>query len=209
LFYSTVFAELPNPSARPEEANTFEFAVERKLTRKMNALLSVYHYGLSGLLVAVYTPGGLLQYQNTDNVRASGVEVEFNGHPLPWLEITTSMAVQRAVDSRQNYPLANSPGQIGKLRFSVPLFSNRFSIASGMQYLGSRQTLDAATLPPLFLSDVTVCAKRLPGNLELQGGVRDLWGAKYADPIALYGKYDTMPQPARSAFVTLTWRRPE
>jgi len=205
LFYHIGFAELANPSARPENANTFEFAVERKVTRKVNAVASVYHYGLSDLLVGVYTPAGLLQYQNTDKVRASGVEVELNGHPAPWLELTASMAVQRAIDSSTDYPLANSPGQIGKLRCSVPLFKNRFSLASGMQYMGSRQTLDGVSLPPVFLHDITVSSKRLPGNVEVQAGVRDLWGTKYSDPIALSELYDTMPQPARSAFITVTW----
>jgi iron complex outermembrane receptor protein len=208
-FYSVAFTDLPNPSARPERANTFEFVVERKLTPKVNALLSAYHYGLSGLLVGVFTPGGLLQYQNTDSVRASGIEVELNGHLVPWLEIAASMAVQRAVDSSENAPLPNSPGQIGKLRFSVPLLKNRFSLASGMQYMGTRRTLDAAALPPVFLHDITISTKRLPGNLELQAGVRDVWGAKYADPIALYDKYETMSQPARSAFITLAWRKPD
>ena len=209
MFYGVSYGNLANPFARPEKANTFEFVVERKLTQKVNALLSVYHYGLSGLLVGVSTPPGRLQYQNTDNVRASGVEVELNGHPVSWLEIATSMAVQRAVDSSENATLANSPGQIGKLRFAVPLFPSRFSLASSMQYMGSRQTLDRALLLPVFLHDMTISAKRLPGNLELQAGVRDLWGARYSDPIALYDRYDTMPQPARSAFVTLTWRTPD
>jgi len=207
LFYSIRFSSLPNPSARPERADTFEFVVERKLTRTVNALLSIYHYDLKDLLVGVFTPAELLQYQNTDTVRANGVEVEFNGHPLHWLEFTTSMAVQRATDSKHNYALPNSPGQIGKLHFSVPLFTNRFSLASGMQYMGSRQTLGRATLPPLFLCDITASSKRLPENLELQAGVRDLWGVKYSDPIALYAPYDTMQQPARSVFVTLTWRK--
>ena len=155
------------------------------------------------------TPAGLLQYQNTDSIRASGVEVEINGHPAPWLEIAASMAVQRAVNSAHNYPLANSPGQIGKLRFSVPLFNKRLSLASAMQYMGSRQTLDSVSVPPVFLHDITISAKRLPGNLELQAGVRDLWGARYSDPIALYDKYDTMPQPARTEFITLAWLKPD
>ncbi|PYT29972.1 MAG: hypothetical protein DMG57_09940 [Acidobacteria bacterium] len=126
--------------------------------------------------------------------------------PLPWLEIVTSMALQRAVDPRHNYSLVNSPGQIGKLRLSVPLFANRFSLASSMQYMGSRRTVAQATLPSLFLSDITASTKRLPGNLGLQVGVRNLWGVKYSHPIALYVKYDTMPQPGRTFFVALTLR---
>jgi len=205
LFYNIAFLTLANPSVRPEHGNTFEFAVERKLTPKVNAVASVYHYGLSDLIVGVY-PAGVLQYQNTDKVRASGVEVELNGHPAPWLELTASMALQRAIDSSTDYPLANSPGQIGKLRCSVPLFKNRFALASGMQYMGSRQTLDGVSLPPVFLHDITVSSKRLPGNMEVQAGVRDLWGTKYSDPIALSDVYNTMPQPARSAFISVTWR---
>ncbi|HXJ38813.1 MAG TPA: TonB-dependent receptor, partial [Bryobacteraceae bacterium] len=192
LFYNVPFADLGNPSARPERANTFEFVFERKLTQKVNALLSVYRYGLSGLLVGVTTPSGLLQYQNTDNVRASGMEVELNGYPVPWLEIATSMALQRAVDSSQNATLNNSPGRIGKLRFSVPLFTSRFSLASSMQYVGPRRTLDRVSLLPVFHHDITISAKRLPGNLELQAGVRDLWGARYSDPSALNDRYDTV-----------------
>ena len=72
-----------------------------------------------------------------------------------------------------------------------------------------RQTVGDAVLPSLFLSDITATSKRLPGNLELQAGLRNLWGVKYSDPIALYVKYDTMPQPGRTAFVTLTWRNRE
>jgi len=209
LFYNVPFSNLANPFAHHEKANTFEFVVERKLTQKVNALLSVYHYGLSGLLVGVSMPGGMLQYQNTDSVRASGVEVELNGHPVPWLELAASLAVQRALDSSQNVTLANSPGQIGKFRFSVPLFKNRFSLASGIQYMGARRTLDTVPVPPVFLHDITISAKRLPGNLELQAGVRDLWGTWYSDPIALNDKYDTVAQPTRSAFITLTWRQPD
>jgi len=208
LFYNNGFSNLGNPSAHSEKAQTFEFDVERKLTSKLNAQISAYRWGLGDLIVAAYTPSGLLQYQNAADIHASGVELEFNGHPAPWLEFVTSWAMQRAVYSRPSYPLPNSPGQIGKLHFSVPLFTNRFSLASGIQYMGSRQTLDGVELPPVFLHDITISAKRLPGNLELQAGVRDLWGNRYSDPIALYALYDTMPQPARTAFITLTWRKP-
>jgi outer membrane receptor for ferrienterochelin and colicins len=209
LFYTNGFSNLGNASARAEKAQTFEFDIERKLTRKLNVQVSAYRWGLGNLLVAVYTPSGLLQYQNAADIHASGVELELSGHPAPWLEFVTSWAVQRAVYSAPNYPLANSPGQIGKLHFSVPLFTNRFSFASGMQFMGSRQTDGGATLPPLFLADVTIASKRLAGNMRMQAGVRNAFGAKYSDPIALDARYDTMPQPGRSVFLTLTWRKPD
>ena len=210
LFYDDGgFSTVANPGARPEKANTYEFDVERKLTRRLNATISVYRYTINDLLVGMYTPAGLFQIQNADRVRASGVEAGINGHPVRWLEVAASFSVQRAVNLAHRYPLADSPGQVGNLRFSVPLFSNRFSLSAGARCMGTRQSLAGATLPSLCLSDFTLSSQRLPANMELQAGVRDLAGVKYADPVALAAGYDTMPQPARSAFITLTWRRPE
>ena len=210
LFYDDGgFSTAANPAARPEKANTYEFDIERKLTRRLNATLSVYRYTINDLLVGTYTPAGLFQIQNADRVRASGVEAGINGHPVRWLEVAATFSVQRAVNLAHRYPLADSPGQVGNLRFSVPLFSNRFSLSAGVRCMGTRQSLAGATLPSLCLSDFTLSSKRLPANMELQAGVRDLAGVKYADPVALAAGYDTMPQPARSAFFTLTWRRPE
>jgi len=207
LFYTDpTAAALANAAARPENETTFEFVVERKLTHRLNALLSAYRYDVSDLLVGEYTAAGEFQYRNAGRDRSSGLEMELNGHPLRWLEMVASLAVQRAVKSDQNYPLANSPGQIGKVRLSLPLFTRRLSLASGTQYLGSRQTLDGATLPSLFLTDLTVNTSRLTSNFDLQAGVRNLAGVKYSDPIALYNTVDTLPVPGRSLFVALTWR---
>lgn len=207
LFYTDpVAAALANPTARPEKERTLEFVIERKLTSRLNALVSAYRYDVSDLLVGEYTARGEFQYRNAGRDRSSGLEVELNGHPVRWLEMVASLALQRAVNADHNYPLANSPSQIGKLRFSVPLFTHRLSLASGTQYLGSRQTLAGATLPSLFLTNLTVNTSRLTSNLDFQAGVRNLAGVKYSDPIAMYQKVDTLPVPGRSLFVALTWR---
>jgi iron complex outermembrane receptor protein len=212
LFYDDGgFSTAPNPAARPEKVNTYEFDIERqltrRLTRRLNATVSVYRYDMNDLLVGMYTPSGLFQFQNADRVRASGVEAGINGHPVRRLEVAATFSVQRAVNLARRYPLANSPGQVGTLRFSMPLFSNRFSLAAGARCMGTRQTLAGATLPWLCLSDFTLSSQRLPANLEMQAGVRDLAGVKYADPAALAAGYDTMPQSGRSVFLTLTWRK--
>ena len=208
LFYDDGgFSTAANPNARPEKVNTYEFDIERKVTRRLNATVSIYRYSMNDLLVGMYTPAGLFQIQNADRVRASGVETGINGHPVRWLEVAASLSVQRAVNLAHRYPLANSPGQVGNLRFSVPLFSNRFSLAAGARCMGTRQSLAGATLPRLCLSDFTLSSQRLPANLEMQAGVRDLAGVKYGDPVALAAGYDTMPQSGRSVFLTLTWRK--
>ncbi len=208
LFYDDGgFSTAPNPAARPEKVNTYEFDIQRQLTRGLNATVSVYRYDMNDLLVGMYTPAGLFQFQNAYRVRASGVEAGINGHPVRWLEVAATFSMQRAVNLAHRYPLANSPGQVGNLRCSIPLFSNRFSLAAGTRCMGRRQTLAGATLPWACLSDFTLSSQRLPANLEMQAGVRDLAGVKYAGPVALAAGYDMMPQPGRSMFLTLTWHK--
>jgi outer membrane cobalamin receptor len=114
-------------------------------------VLSVYRYDLSDLLVAVYTPAGLLQYQNTASVRASGVEAEINGHPVPWLEISASMAMQRAIDSAQ-LPAAQfsrSDRQASFFRSPVyqPVIAFQWNAVHGIA-ADIRQRLTAAGVPP-------------------------------------------------------------
>jgi iron complex outermembrane receptor protein len=207
LFYDDGgYTAAANPNLRPEKANTFEFDVERKLTRRLNATVALYRYAVNDLLVGTYTAEGVFQAQNADRVRASGLEVEINGRPLPWLDVATGVAIQRAVNLAYNYPLPNSPGQIGKLRLAVPLFSNRFSLAGATRYSGSRQTLAGATLEPRFLTDITVSSMRLTNNFDFQAGLRNLANIKHLDPIALDSRFDAMRLPGRSFFVTVTWR---
>jgi outer membrane receptor protein involved in Fe transport len=123
------------------------------------------------------------------------------------LELATALSQQRAINLDHDYPLANSPGPVAKFRLAVPLFSSRFSLASATQYRGPRQTTDGVTVPSVWLSDLTISSNRLPSNLEFQAGVRNIADRKYFDPVALDERFDTLPVPGRSMFVSLTWRK--
>jgi outer membrane receptor for ferrienterochelin and colicins len=207
LFYNDLEAQtIGNSEAQSEAASTVEFVVERKLAARLNGLVSVYRYGIDGLLVGNYTADGLLQYSNADAVRASGVEFELNGQPAPWLDVVTSLAIQRAVKTAHDSRLPNSPAEIGKVRVSVPLFHSGLWVANSLQYMGSRQTLAGVTLPPVLLSDIVVSSNRLTSNLDFQVGVRNVGNVRYSDPIALNSRVDTLTVPGRSLFASFTWQ---
>jgi outer membrane receptor for ferrienterochelin and colicins len=209
LFYSDEEAQtIANPNLRPEGGNTFEFVVEGKLNPRFNALISAYRYEIHDLIVGNYTSDEDFQYQNSDTVRASGVEMELNGHPTRWLDFVASLAIQRAVNSRSDYPLPNSPGQLGNIRLAVPLFTQRVSLAGSLHYMGSRQTLAGATLPVLFLPDIVISSNHLTSNLDFQAGVRNVSNAEHLNPLGLNNQVDTLRAPGRTFFVTLSWRSP-
>jgi outer membrane receptor for ferrienterochelin and colicins len=207
LFYTDLEAQtIGNPRARAETSQTVEAVVEQRIAGRLNGILSAYHYRIEDLLVADYTPEGLLQYHNTADIPASGVEIELNGRPADWLELVASMAIQRAVKSTDHTPLANSPKQMAKLRASVPLFNGRMSLAGSAQYTGTRQTLTGATLPAGILTDIVLSTNRLTSNIDAQLGMRNVGNAKYLNPLALNSKVDTLVSAGRSLFFSFTWR---
>ncbi len=199
LFYNDGIADAANPALRPEWADTVEIDVERKLGKRMNLQTSAYGYELHNILVGVYLPNGLLQYQNSTLIRAAGLELEINGRPTKWLEATASYALQQA---RDESTLENSPQHLAKLRFAVPL-GRKFDLSSGMQYASSRWTLAGNSLQPVYLADFTLTSKHLLRDLDLRLGIRNAFNLHYSDPIALNPAVDTMPEPGRSFFVEL------
>jgi outer membrane receptor protein involved in Fe transport len=203
LYYGDGIADAANPNLRPESANTYEVDVERKLGRRMNLEASAYGYQMRDLLVGVYLPNGLLQYQNTPGVRAEGLELELNGRPTDWLEATASYALQQ---SRADTALENSPEHLAKLRFAVPL-GRKFDVSSGMQYTSSRWTLAGISLKPVYLADFTLTSRHLLRDFDVRLGMRNAFNTRYSDPIALSPVVDTMPQPGRTFFVELIAHR--
>jgi iron complex outermembrane receptor protein len=199
LFYGDGIADAANPNARSEWADTVEIDAERKLGKRMNLQASAYGYQLHDLLVGVYLPDGLLQYQNTSTIHAEGVELEINGRPTRWLEATASYALQR---SRDDTILENSPEHLAKLRFAVPL-GRKFDLSSGMQYQSSRGTLAGASVTPAYLADFTLTSKHLLRNFDVRLGIRNAFNKHYSDPIALNPIVDTMPQSGRTFFLEL------
>jgi len=203
LFYGDGIADAANPALRSESADTLEIDVERKLGKRINLQASAYGYRLHNVLVGVYLPDGLLQYQNAPGIRAEGLELEINGRPTNWLEVTASYALQR---SRDDSALENSPGHLAKLRFALPL-GRKFDLSSGMQYESSRWTLAGSSLKPLYLADFTLTSKRLLRDCDVRLGLRNAFNTGYSDPIALNPAVDTMPQPGRTFFVELIAHR--
>jgi outer membrane receptor protein involved in Fe transport len=206
LYYNDGLSAANNPGLRPESADTVEIDVERKFGGRINMQASAYGYHLRNFLEGVLLADGLLQYQNIGTVKAEGIEVEINGRPSSWLEATASYAVQRSRENSADGDLNNSPSQLAKLRFALPL-GRRFDVSSGMQYESSRETLASNYVRPAYLADFTVTSKHLLRDFDVRLGIRNAFNRTYYDPVALYPTVDSMPQPGRSFFVELIAHR--
>jgi iron complex outermembrane receptor protein len=202
LFYEDGLAAVANPNAQPEKVDTIEVDVEGRIGKRVNLVTAAYGYRLRDFLVGVYTDGGLGQTQNTGRIHAVGFSVQLQARPAAWLEATSSYSIQTAEDDTTRTTLPNSPRHLAKLSFAVPV-GRKFDLSSGMQYFSSRDTLAGASLKPVYLADFTITSKRLLPNFDIRSGLRNAFGRKYSDPIALNPRVDAMQQAGRTFFVEL------
>ena len=121
--------------------------------------------------IRLFTPAGLLQYVNADRVRTGGVSLELFLQLPARIDLESSLEIQRSVFG-SGAVLPNSPGQVGKLRLSIPLWRDRLTLRAGMQALGQRCTYAGATVPWVILPEAVVATKPLAAGLQFSAGVK-------------------------------------
>jgi iron complex outermembrane receptor protein len=197
-------SQMANPSLRPERTQTAEVDVEHKLTKRLTAIASVYHYTLTDLIQAV-PDGELVQYRNVARAQANGIEFELNGHPWRPVETVASFSLQRAVDAPTGATLANSPRKIVQFRASTPLLQNKLNVSGAVRYLDARFCRSGALVPGHYVADLTVSSVHLHRDFDLQAGIRNLFDRRYSDPEGYSDAMHVIPQDGRGVFLKLIW----
>lgn len=203
-YYGDGMYQSVNPGLRPEGAHTVELTAEHKLAPWMNAIGSAYYYRLGDLIQDVLLPSGLFQFQNSAKDWVKGLEMELNGRKEGF-EAAASVTLLHGNSS--NGILPNSPAVLAKLRLAAPLKTNRVTFSTAFQYMDDRQTLAWATLPPIFLWDMSLSTHRLHPLFDVVAGMRNVLDRRSYDPTAL--AVDTVPTDGRAFFVRLLWRSRE
>ncbi|MBL8176614.1 MAG: TonB-dependent receptor [Bryobacterales bacterium] len=196
----------PNPALEAERINTYEIAREQRIGSRAAMTATVFHYGLQGLIHGVPVEAGLLQYRNVSEGCSWGSELEISGKASEWLQLATSASLHRPKYGRPEAELPNSPMAVGQFRAFTPLFRERLVLSAAARYLSSRGSPYDFRVGPVALLDVTATTKGLHRDFDLQFGVRNASGRRYADPLSTEHLLRTMPRPGRSVFLKLIWR---
>jgi outer membrane receptor for ferrienterochelin and colicins len=199
----------PNPELRAERMNTFELAREQRVFDRLNLVTSLFHYRLSGLIKGVPVSEYILQYRNVAASNATGLEVEINGQITRRIETSGSFSLYHARSANPRLELPNSPAQLVQLRAAAPLARNRLIASTAVRYLSSRLTPHGFRVPPVAVADLTVTTHGLHRDFDVQFGVRNLTGRRYADPLSLEHLTQVMPRAGRTVFLKLIWRHGE
>ena len=188
---------------RQERAQAVEYSLERKVAGRLSAIANVYQYRINDLIQANALENGFQQYVNGENYRSTGVEFELSGVVRERVQLSGSITRQKAVSGVNRDWIANSPEHMGKLRAATPIFKNRLTISSMLNYIGERGTRDGGTVKGFALVDFTATTNHLHRQFDIQFGLRNALDKSYLHPIAL--AIDRMPGDGRTAYVKLLW----
>jgi outer membrane receptor protein involved in Fe transport len=147
-------------------------------------------------------------------VRAKGLELEAQVRLQGESRALVSYAIQRTADRDTRDELPNSPRHMLKARLSLPGPVGHSFVSLEGQYLSSRATLVRPTPDGLMTAGTVAGAATVNVTLvqplgrawELSAGVRNLFDAKYADPVSDQHLQEAIEQNGRTARVGLTWK---
>jgi outer membrane receptor for ferrienterochelin and colicins len=206
LFYSVPGLNVPNPELKPEKIKTYEVVYEQYFGEGFLASVSGYFYRIKNLIDQTDTGSGSM-FENTDEIKAQGAELELDNKWSNGSEGRFSYTIQRAVSNQSGEPLTNSPAQLAKLDFSVPLAKDKLYAGVEELYRGKRKTEAGNYAQGVYLSNVTLYTRNLLSRLDLSASVYNLMNKKYSDPVSLtdLDPLETVQQDGRTYRLKLTY----
>lgn len=204
--YDDAFSQLANPGLQGETVDTLELVADRTVRRGLRVRGSVYHWRMSGL-VTLAEVAGLGQYQNGEDVCATGAELSADTTWTWGGRLRGSLSYQDvAYDNGAELP--NSPKLLAKLNFSGPLGSTGVRFGYELQYSSDRLSLSGSDIDGYWLSNLHLSTDRLAKGLEFSLGVYNLFDRRYEQPVA-YGRYtwqNALEQDGRAVRARVLYR---
>lgn len=171
---------LDNPNLKSERLKATEFVAEHHFDLDTRVLASVYRYETEDYIWSVPLPSPSIQaqFKNRTGGTADGFDLEFERHWDNHMRLRASAAFQNAKNAAGQWQI-NSPRQIAKVNFSVPLLSQAWRAGIELQSYSERKTENSTITGGYTLANLTISADRLMPNFGVALGIRNLFDRDY------------------------------
>jgi iron complex outermembrane receptor protein len=174
---------VPNPELQPETIKTGEVVFEHYAGDHVRLALSGYIYRVNHLINLGLDPTEeLLMFQNIDQVRTKGVEVEVEGR---WSNGVKARAAYTHADARDESTgewLTNSPRHIGQLQASAPLLWEPLRAGASLRYISERLAPSGDRVDGFVVTDLTLVGRDIVKGLSVSLDIHNLFDERYAHP---------------------------
>ena len=206
-FYAGNNSNTSNPALKPERIRTLEVDVERRFGKTFYVSGAGYMNQIDDLIEQSIDPlTSNPLYSNAPQVQTKGIEYELGARWPGGLEGSISHSIQHTRDVLTNDDLPNSPRQLAKANFSVPLVGRRLITSVDAQYTSRTRTVAQTELGGFFLLNVTFLSRKITDKIDFSGGFYNLLDKHYADSGGLEHREVSIPQDGRSFRIKLTYR---
>ncbi len=156
-----------NPNLYSETIKTYELIYEQYYGDHLRWTVVGFYYKIKDLISQMIDPaGGLLVFQNLNEVKAKGAEFEVEGKWESGMEGRISYTYQRTEDVETGKILTNSPKHLAKLNWIVPVIREKLFFSIEEQYTSKRKTLLRDEEEGFFLTNVTLFNQNTIKGLE-------------------------------------------
>jgi outer membrane receptor protein involved in Fe transport len=204
LYYS-VAPNLPNPALNPEKIRATELVWEQGLSSRLWLSTSAFYNTIDHLITQEPVGSDLEIFRNLQNVKSSGLELEFKGQLSRGLEGDASYSFQETKDRATGQFLSNSPRNLVKLSLSQALRRRKMFVSLDAQYRSRIQSLAGGSVSPFSIVNFTLLGRRIGKHVDLSASVYNLLDKQYFDPPSSENLQQPIQQDGRSFRVKMTW----
>lgn len=206
-FYAVKDTNTANPLLKPERIRSWELDVEHRFGKKYSVSGAGFLNRIDDLIEQNRDPlTGNPYYVNASTVQTKGVEFELSARWPGGMEGALAHTLQDSRNIVAGGPLTNSPKNLTKASFSIPLFRKKLFASANAQYVSRRITVSQTDLGGFFIMNMTVFSRKLTEKFDLSGGFYNLFDKHYADSGGLEHVQTSIPQDGRSFRIKLTYR---
>jgi outer membrane receptor for ferrienterochelin and colicins len=205
LYYAS-FPQKGNPDLDPEKITTYEIVYDQYLSGNIVMTLTGFYNKIKDLIDSTVDPVDNLQvFKNINDVKAKGLELEFEGKWGNGLTGRLSYTFQETEDRDTGKSLVNSPKHLAKLGIIVPVIKEKLFAGLEEHFLSKRKTLTDRHTDSFFITNLTLFSQKLLKGLEASGSIYNMFDKKYSDPGGIEHIQDAIEQDGISFRFKLTY----
>ncbi|HUR33187.1 MAG TPA: TonB-dependent receptor [Vicinamibacterales bacterium] len=193
---------------QPERIQTFEVAVEQRLSPRLQASASIFRNQVSDLISQRSGSDTLdgLYYANGDGVTADGVEFELLGELPGRIHARLAQALQSARLDSPDRAISNSPNALTTIVLDAPIPKTDVVAAFNGYYIGERHLLSDGIVGSAFVANLSISRRIERAGLGVGFTLYNVFGAEYGDPGSSEHRQDVLPRDGRTGAVRVSWK---
>jgi len=175
---------LGNPDLDPETSDTYELALDYRLSFDVRFGFNVFYYKIEDLIEFVPTSSGDLVAQNASRQNGKGFEVETEWTPAESLRVVANYAFVKAEDEVKGQDAGRSPEQQAYVRATWG-FADKWQLTGEYKWVGdrAREPNDPRDrIDDYSMGNINLVRKELFKHLDLAFRVRNVFDENAAEP---------------------------